>query len=83
MTEPVGDLLAMIVKRNGAWFIEMCGQYANDMPPNETFDCASALPTAKRIAKDFFRELGATHLRWDQPREHAWYLYGDEPEWEV
>lgn len=49
--------IASIQRSNGAWLIHFTGPGWDDRTEDENFDCASSLPRAKKIVREFFSSL--------------------------
>lgn len=69
----------VITSHNGAYLIAMMGSLTDDLTPSELYDCARALPVARRVAKERARALGYESLRWVEELGFVAVLEGVDP----
>jgi hypothetical protein len=75
ITETSRELVAVLVRRYGAWLINTCGPLTDDATPDETYDCAGSLVRAKWRARDLATEFGyEPAFRWEQKSRGHWQL---------
>lgn len=75
------EIVAYVMRSNGAWLVQFVGSLADDTPSDMQFDCASSLTVAKRVAREGAAVIGHEPAwRWSQDHTGRWTLEGFTPE---